>query len=213
MRRLPRFGRAERAVHHVTALLMFVCLITAALLYFPALAERVGQRDLLKPVHVWAGFLLPVPILLGLLAKAFRSDLRRLNRFVPADWAWLRSRDRRAVRDGLGVIPIGKFNPGQKLNAAFTAGAILVMLGTGAILTFPDPWPDGWRTGATFVHDWLFLAIAVIATGHLWYALRDRDALTGMAIGTVPPSWAAEHHPTWYRELTDDDQTPAEPRS
>ncbi|MFD0851362.1 cytochrome b/b6 domain-containing protein, partial [Actinomadura adrarensis] len=169
-----------------TALLMLACLVTAALLYIPALSSAVGRRDLIKTLHVLAGFALPIPVLLGVLSTAFRADLSRFNRFSPADWEWLKSADRRDVTHpkgggGLprGVYPIGKFNPGQKLNAAFTAGGILVMLGTGVMLTFPDPWPDRWRTGATFVHDWLFLIILVVTLGHLWYALRDTGALRG----------------------------------
>ncbi|MFD0536506.1 cytochrome b/b6 domain-containing protein [Actinomadura luteofluorescens] len=194
---LVRFTRAERSIHHVTALLMLVCLVTAALLYLPSLSTLVGRREMVKTVHVWCGFALPVPIVLGLLSRAFRADLRRLNRFAPADWQWLRRGDRRAVRDGRGVLPVGKFNAGQKLNAAFTAGAILVMLGTGEILTFPGPWGDRWRTGSTFVHDWLFLAVLVVTAGHLWEALRDRGALGGMLTGRVDRDWAARHHASW----------------
>ncbi|WP_284734180.1 cytochrome b/b6 domain-containing protein [Actinomadura sp. NEAU-AAG7] len=194
---LARFTGAERSIHHVTALLMLVCLVTAAFLYFPFLSTMVGRRELLKTVHVWSGFALPVPIVLGLLSRAFRADLRRLNRFAPHDWEWLRRGDRRAVQRGRGVLPVGKFNAGQKLNAAFTAGAILVMLGTGEVLTFPGPWPDRWRTGATFVHDWLFLLILAVTAGHLWEALRDRGALTGMLTGRVERGWAERHHAGW----------------
>ncbi|TDD36308.1 formate dehydrogenase [Actinomadura sp. KC06] len=194
---LMRFTVAERSIHHVTALLMLICLVTAACLYLPMLSTLVGQRETLKIVHVWCGFALPVPIVLGLLSRAFRADLRRLNRFAPHDWEWLRRRDRRAVRDGRGVIPVGKFNAGQKLNAAFTAGAILLMLGTGEIMTFPDPWGDRWRTGATFVHDWLFLVVVVVTVGHLWEAFRDRGALNAMLTGRVEPDWAARHHAGW----------------
>ncbi|GAB3660820.1 formate dehydrogenase subunit gamma [Actinocorallia lasiicapitis] len=199
--RLPRFSRAERGVHHLTALLMIVCLVTAVCLYFPPAANLVGRRNLMKPVHIWAGYLLPVPMLLGWASRPFREDLRRLNRFIPADWEWLRRHDRRAVRDGTGVVAVGKFNAGQKLNAAFTAGAILLMLATGTIMTFPGPFPLTWRTGATFVHDWLFLAIFAVFLGHLWYAVRDRGALEGMAKGSVTREWAAEHHPEWVREV------------
>jgi formate dehydrogenase subunit gamma len=195
--RLARFTARERAVHHATALLMIICLVTAACLYVPAVATYVGRRELIKPIHILAGFSLPVPMLLGWLSRAFRADLRALNRFGPHDWEWLRRQDRRAVRNGRGVVPVGKFNAGQKLNAAFVAGAILVMLGTGAMLTFPNPWPGAWRTGATFVHDWLTLAIFVMFLGHLWYALRDPGALRGMATGRVPRDWAARHHPAW----------------
>jgi formate dehydrogenase gamma subunit len=204
---LDRFTHAERWVHHATAVLMLVCLVTAALLYVPALSSAVGRRDLIKPLHIVAGFALPIPVLLGLLSAAFRADVSRFNRFSPADWAWLKSPDRRTVarpRDAdelpRGVVPIGKFNPGQKLNAAFTAGAILLALGTGAMLTFPDPWPDRLRTGATFVHDWLFLIILVVTIGHLWYALRDPGALRGLLTGRVDRAWAARHHPAWFDE-------------
>ncbi|HEY7488118.1 MAG TPA: cytochrome b/b6 domain-containing protein [Streptosporangiaceae bacterium] len=201
---LTRFTRAERAVHHVTAVLLFVCLGTAALLYVPELANAVGRRELIKPIHIWAGVALPVPILVGWLSRAFRDDVRRLNRFRPSDWEWLRRRDRRAVRRGRGVIAIGKFNAGQKLNAAFVSGAILVMLGTGLMLTFPNPWPVQLRTGATFVHDWLTLLIFVVTLGHIYYAVRDQDALSGMLTGQVTARWAARHHAGWLDEQKGD---------
>jgi formate dehydrogenase subunit gamma len=190
-----RFVREERWVHRTTALLMGVCLVTAACLYVGPLAVLVGRRQLMKTVHVYAGFALPLPLLLGWVSRAVRADLRRLNRFSPHDWEWLRSRDRRS-----GRIPVGKFNAGQKLNAAFTAGAILVMLGTGLIMRFPQMWPLAWRTGATFVHDWLALAVLVVVLGHLFYASRDPDARTGMRTGLVPVSWARREHRAWADE-------------
>jgi formate dehydrogenase gamma subunit len=197
---LVRFARPARWVHHVTGVLMLTCLVTAAILYVPALAETVGRRHLVRMVHIYAGFGLPIPVLLGWVSRTFRDDLRRLNRFSPTDWQWLRGKDRRAVVGGRGIHPVGKFNAGQKLNAAFMAGAILVMLGTGTILTYPHPWPDSVRAGATFVHDWLFFAVFVVVLGHLYYALRDRGALGGMFLGHVEPDWAARNHPAWLEE-------------
>lgn len=197
---MTRFTRGVRSVHHVTATLMIACLTTGAILYVPSFSEAVGRRHTVVMIHLVAGFGLPVPALLGYVSRAFRDDLRRLNRFSPADWQWLRGSDRRATLRGRGVHPVGKFNAGQKLNAAFIGGAILVMLGSGTILAFPNPWPDSLRTGATFVHDWLTLAVFVVVLGHLWYALRDREALGGMFLGRVPEDWAARHHPTWLDE-------------
>jgi formate dehydrogenase subunit gamma len=197
---LTRFERPSRWVHQVTAVLMLTCLVTGAVLYVPAFAETVGHRHLLRTLHVYAGFGLPVPVLLGWASRAFRDDLRRLNRFSPDDWAWLRGRDRRATVRGRGIHPVGKYNGGQKLNAAFSGGAILVMLGTGAIMTFPHPWPDAFRAGATFVHDWLFLAVLIVVAGHLWFALRDPGSLRGIFRGHVSPEWAARHHPAWLDE-------------
>ncbi|MBC6459018.1 cytochrome b/b6 domain-containing protein [Actinomadura sp. HBU206391] len=209
-RAILRFTLPERAVHHAVALLMIICLVTAACLYVPVVAAAVGRRELFKTIHVIAGFSLPAPILAGWLSKAFRTDLGRLNRFGDVDWEWLRRSDRRVVIDGEGAIPVGKFNAGQKLNAAFVAGAILVMLGTGAMLTFPGPFPDGWRTGATFVHDWLTLGIFAAFLGHLWFAMRDRGAMAGMWDGHVDRPWAARHHPAWLAEQSTQ-STPEEP--
>src|SRR4051794_46008 len=80
--RLRRFTGPERAVHHTTALLMIICLSTAACLYVPALAAVVGRRGVIMQVHIVAGFALPVPMVLGWLSRSFRADLRRLNRFT-----------------------------------------------------------------------------------------------------------------------------------
>ncbi|MEU8513570.1 cytochrome b/b6 domain-containing protein [Kitasatospora sp. NPDC048722] len=192
---LRRFTRAERWVHRVTAALMLICLTTAAFLYVPPLAELVGRRRLVVTVHVWCGLALPVPLLLGLASRALRADLSRLSRFTPTDWAWLRTlRTRAADR------PAGKFNAGQKLYAQWTLGAILVIVGTGLLMWLTHLAPPSWRTGATFVHDWLAAAIAVVTVGHIRMAVRDPEARLGMRTGLVDPSWAAREHPEWDPE-------------
>jgi cytochrome b subunit of formate dehydrogenase len=192
---LSRFTRGERWVHWTTAALMGVCIITAAFLYVGPLALLAGRRRVIELIHVYAGFGLPVPALLGWFSRAFRRDVHLLNRFSPADWRWLRSHDRHR-----GAVVVGKFNAGQKLNAAFIAGSILVMLGTGAMLFWPNPWALSLRVGATFVHDWLALAIFLVVLGHIWYAVREPEALQAMRSGLVPRSWAARSHPGWSAE-------------
>jgi formate dehydrogenase subunit gamma len=190
-------------VHWSTAALLGICILTAFILYFPPLEEAIGRRRLVELIHTYSGFALPAPILLGWLSRAFRLDLRRLNRFSPQDWDWLRSRDRRS-----GRVVVGKFNAGQKLNAAFTVGVILVMLGSGIMLFWPGPWPLSLRIGATFTHDWIAVAIFVVVVGHMLYALRDPDAFRGMRTGEVPRSWAKRHYAGWLAEQ-DDGETSA----
>ena len=84
--RLLRFAPSQRAVHRAVSMLMLASIATAAILYNGFLAVPVGHRRLVKLIHVWSGFALPVPILAGVLSAAYRTDLGRLNRFTPADW-------------------------------------------------------------------------------------------------------------------------------
>ena len=193
--RLQRFTRAERYLHRSITALTFVLLATGSALYFPDISVLVGNRPLVSDIHVIAGFALPIPIVLALFSRAFRDDADLLNRFSPDDWRWLRSRDRRA-----GRIPVGKFNAGQKLNSAFTLGWILVMLGTGSIMFFNSYFADDLRTGATFVHDWLTLAIFIVVVGHIYMAMNDAEARVGMRTGEVSVDWARREHPQWVSD-------------
>lgn len=157
----------------------------------------VGRRGLFKNIHVISGVMLPLPLLAAwFLSPAFELDARRLGSFGPRDWEWLRRRDRRRCD-----IPVGKFNAGQKLNAAFILGAVLVALGTGLIMRFFQPFPDSWRTGATFVHDWLALMLFVVIIGHIYMALKDPESLVGMRTGTVSWGYARRNHAGWAAEM------------
>ncbi|MBX9395807.1 cytochrome b/b6 domain-containing protein [Streptomyces sp. TRM72054] len=190
-----RFSRAERWVHRTSAALMGVCVLTAACLYVPELAQLVGRRALVVTVHQWAGLALPVPVLLGLVSRALRADLRLLNRFGPHDRLWLRAALRRDERHA--ARPAGKFNAGQKIYAAWIAGATLVMLGTGLIMWFTHLTPLVWRTSATFVHDWLALTMGIVLAGHIGMALADPEARRGMRTGEVSREWADREHSLW----------------
>jgi len=197
--RLPRFDRNERVLHWVNAALFLVLMATAAALYIGPLSAVVGRRVLVRNIHVWVGLALPLPYLvarIGPWSAQLRADVRRLARFD--------THDRRFVRT-LGRDPaarLGKFHPGQKLNAAFTAGAIPVLLGTGIVMHWFDPFPLAWRTGATFVHDWVALGVFVAVSIHIVKATSDRQAMSGMWGGTVSDRWARRHHPRWHEELT-----------
>jgi formate dehydrogenase subunit gamma len=202
--RVVRFSRAERWLHWTNATLFLVLLATGMTLYLPSLSTAVGRRVLVKDVHVYSGLLLPVPLVLAYAGRwrdSVRRDVRRLARWSVDDRRWLLSFGRRA-RDRMG-----KFNAGQKLNAIFVAGSIPVMLATGAIMRWFDPFPLEWRTGATFVHDWIALVLLVVVVGHVGKALAEPIALRAMARGTVSTAHAERRHPRWWAEV----QEPAAP--
>ena len=197
---LPRFTRGETLVHRTTAALVAALAVTGAVLYYEPLMLLVGRRPLVEGVHVAAGLLLPLPTVVGLLrSPALRADVATLNRFAPADWEWLRHRDRR--RAGLAV---GKFNGGQKVAAAMTAGAGAVLLGTGLLLLAPV-WidlPVGVRQGATYTHDVFTFGLLTLLAGHIWMAWRHPEARAALRTGVVDPAYAAREHPAWVAAET-----------
>ena len=199
--RIERFTRAERYVHRVTATLMLTLIATGAVLYLPSLSVKIGHRQFIALIHLYSGWSLPIPMAAGLFSKAYRADVRRLSRHTDVDREWLRGRAWRPGRAAELGLRVGKFNAGQKLNAAFQCGAILVMAGTGTLMWFPHLVGVSMRTGATFVHDWLALAIGFVVLGHLWFAINDRQARHGMRTGWVTRAWAEREHPRWAEEV------------
>jgi formate dehydrogenase subunit gamma len=197
-RRLVRFDRVERLAHWSLAVLFAVLMLTAIPLYVGSVAQLVGRRALLAEIHSWSGVALPVPLVVSLLGpwgRGLRRDVRRLNFWTQDERRWLRSVGR------YPVVEPGKFNAGQKLNAAFTAGVIVAMLATGSVMHWYKPFPVDWRTGATFVHDLLAFAIFAVVIGHIGFALTHRDALRSMFRGWVTRRWARVHAPQWVKEL------------
>ena len=206
---VERFTRAERAVHRATAVLMLTLIATGAILYLPQLSVAVGHRQVIALIHLYSGWALPIPMAAGLFSRAYRADLRRLNRHTPDDRAWLRLRGWKHGRAALHGLKIGKFNAGQKLNAAFQCGAIIVMVGTGTLMWFGPRLhlvSDSMRQGATFVHDWIALAIGFVLIGHLWFAFSDPQARRGMRTGWVSRTWARREHNQWAEETAADDE-------
>lgn len=197
-----RFDRTERWLHWANATLFLVLLATGMTLYVGPLSALVGRRVLVKDVHVISGLLLPVPLVVayaGRWRSGLRRDVRRIARWSVDDKRWLTSLGRR------GAARMGKFNAGQKLNAIFVAGCIPLMLATGSIMRWFDPFPLAWRTGATFVHDWIALILLAVILGHIGKALADPIAFRAMRTGTMPADHVEARHPRWWRELRAED--------
>jgi formate dehydrogenase gamma subunit len=205
-RMLLRFDRVERAAHWANATLFLILIGTGTILYVGPLSLLVGRRVLIDDVHVYCGLALPAPLLISLAGRwgrGLRADLSRFNRWTADDRRWLRltTTPRLERNAGREQLAIGKFNAGQKLNAVFVGAVIVIMLGTGVVMHWFNPWPLSWRTGATFVHEWLAIAVFVVVLGHITYALRDPAALRSMFKGTISRRWALRNAPAWVVEI------------
>jgi formate dehydrogenase subunit gamma len=199
--RIVRFDDGERILHWVVAVLVLVLAITGSILYFDFLSTRVGRRELLRTIHLWTGLALPLPVLAVVAGKwrhGLRRDVARVSRWTRDDSRFIRTLGRDPM------IRAGKFNAGQKLNTLFIAATLPVSLATGAMLGWPDPFPDSWRNGATTVHDWAAFGIWLVVTGHIVKALSEPVALRGMISGRVPATWAKVHRPRWYERVVED---------
>ncbi len=196
---MKRFTPIERFAHRSIAILMLILIASASALYIPDISILIGNRGIVKTIHSVSGFLLPIPLIIAVFFPVFRMNMRELNRFHPHDFAWLKRQNSDSIKGELDNPDsvYGKFNAGQKLNAAFSFGAILIMFATGMVMFFSSLFTDDIRTGATFVHDWLTLAIVVVLTGHIYLAMKDAQARMAMRSGEVTRSWASKHHPQW----------------
>jgi formate dehydrogenase subunit gamma len=191
---VARFTTAERALHWSVAALLGTCALTGLVLYVGPLTAAVGRRGLVRDVHVYTGLASPLPFVAayaGHWRAAVRRDVRRLARWTREDLRWLLSRGRAET----GAV--GKFNAGQKANAAFVAGLVPVMVATGSIMRWYEPFPLAYRTGATFVHDWLAIATWVVVAGHVVMALTRPPSLRSMLTGRMDRAYARDHHPRW----------------
>ena len=193
---VPRFDTTERAVHWIHAAAFFSLLATGLALYLPVLASTVGNRPVLKALHLGTATLW----LTALLALAVTGDRRRLRRtrqelerFTDDDLDWLRRRPARS----------GRFNAGQKIHAVLQAALAALFVITGVLLWLGERDTTLRFAGTIPVHDaCTFLAIGLVA-GHLYLALiyqPTRPALRGMTAGHVDATFAAEHHAAWTPE-------------
>ena len=197
MSRVRRFSRTERALHWLHASAFFVLLGSGFVLYLPSLAQAVGRRPLVKAVHIdtaiaWALALLLV-VLLG-DRHGLRRTLGELDLFDEDDRLWLRG-----VR-----VPQGRFNAGQKLNAALTAAFAVLFAGSGFLLWLGERDVRFRFAGTIVLHDGLMWISLVLLVGHLYLALiypATRHALRGMTRGSVRRDWALRHHEKWIAEL------------
>jgi len=188
-----RFSRTERAVHWVHATAFFVLLGSGLVLYVPSLSALVSRRPLVKDVHVYTAVAwvaaLTLVVALG-DRRGLRRTLRELDRFDEDDLLWLR-RVRR---------PQGRFNAGQKLNAALTAALAVLFAVSGALLWLGERDTTFRFASTILLHDGLMYVSLVLVAGHLYLALiypATRHALRGMTRGSVRRDWAREHHAKW----------------
>ena len=192
-RYVRRFSRTERALHWVHASAFFVLLASGLVLYLPSLAGWVGQRPVVKAVHIDTAIVWVLALALVVLVgdrRGLRKTMRELDRFDEDDRLWLKR----------VPAPQGRFNAGQKVSAALTAAFAVLFAASGFLLWLGEG-DARFRFGSTIIlHDGLMWISLVLLVGHLHLAVLNpatRHSLRGMTRGSVKASWAARHHRKW----------------
>lgn len=189
-----RFSRTERAIHWIHASAFLILLGTGAVLYLPSLADVVGSRALMRDVHLWTALGWVVALALVVAVgdrRGLARTVRELDVLDGDDRRWLRGR-----RD----VPQGRFNAGQKLNAAVSAAFAVLLAISGLLLWLGERFASLRFAGPLVVHDWVTYASLVLLLGHLYLAVlhpATRHALRGMTVGSVRADWARKHHAKW----------------
>jgi formate dehydrogenase subunit gamma len=182
-RRLPRFGRTERALHWVHASAFMILLVSGLCLYLPSLAEAVGRRPLLKSIHIYTAVAWAIALLVIFTfgdRGQLLNDVRELDDLRP-----------------------GRMNVGQKVNSIATAAFAILFAVTGFFLWYGERDTRFRLPNALLVHDWLMYVSLVLFLGHLFLAViypRTRHSLSGITRGWVDEDWALANHRDWAKE-------------
>ena len=193
---LNRFSRSERAVHWIHAAAFFVLLGSGLVLYLPSLAG-IGNRAFVKDVHLYTAIAWALALLAVVLfgdRRGLRRTLNALDGFDVDDRLWLRRYPTRQ----------GRFNAGQKLNAAVTAAFAVLFAVSGILLWYGERDTRFRFAGTIVLHDGLMWISLVLLAGHLYLSLiypRTRHSLRGIVRGDVEVQWAWRHHPKWVQEV------------
>jgi formate dehydrogenase subunit gamma len=201
-RLVRRFTRTERALHWVLALGFFALLASGLILYVPELSVLVARRPLIKTLHLYTGiaWLLALALVIAVGTRgSLLATLRELDRFDEDDRRWLRHRPSRP----------GKFNAGQKLNAAVTGAFVVLFAVSGFLLWYGERDTRFRLAGTILLHDGVMYVSLLLLVGHLYLVLvrpATRPSLRGMTTGYVRADWARRRHPRWI----DSDREPGE---
>ncbi len=209
---VDRFGAGSRALHWSYALPFLALVLTGLGMLVPeAKAIAIGGSRLVPALHIAAGILLlagPPLVYLGAADRTLvHRDLARIAHVGWDDARWLAWAALATIGFQRREPRAGKFNAGQKLNAAFTVLVGAALAATGVALAIHAA-----RKGVFDVnlaqriftlHGLLaYVSLPVVAV-HIYLATTNpatREALRGITRGHVRRDWASRHHPRWVAD-------------
>ena len=200
---VPRYARSDRVNHWIVAI-CFVLLSLSGLAFFhPAfffLSAVLGGPVWARILHPFLG----VGLFIAFIFLAWRFWTE--NYLKPVDITWLKRIDEVINNEpGPDLLPVGKYNAGQKLMFWSMVVSVAFLLASGILIWrsyFAGYFPIMVvRTGMVIHMLAAFVGIISLIV-HVYAAIWVKGTIRAMTRGNVEAAWAAHHHPEWYREIT-----------
>lgn len=167
--------RAERFVHHYTALLIFLLAATGIFTFHYGTHVPVWQKQGLTVIHNFAGlFLLAAPLLYWVLDRThFKRALSNSFRFGKEDLVWLKGFLKFLKGPQKNPLPCWKeFNTYHKFWFAYLLFVVPVLGLTGAInLTGERVVGQTWAIFSYWIHSSLALTTDLLVLTHIYFKI------------------------------------------
>lgn len=193
--RFKRFVTQELVLHWVNAVPFLALLGTGVgmmlsrFIHFDQhLLEQVIAVHKVSAI-VWI-ITLPVTVLLH--PRIHWTHIREMLTWSRDDFRWMVQSLRNLHNDRAPLLPAGRFNPGQKINACLVMLYFVGFVATGPYMHWQRSILFPW-----YVHTALFFMAAMSIGGHLFLALINpstRIALFGIFHGWSPLKYIKHHH-------------------
>lgn len=194
---IERYSFGERVLHWWVALTFIALMVSGFALGYPRaafLAGLFGGGQTMRFLHPWIG----VGFTLGIAGMTFAwaKDMRA----EPVDKEF-RKHLRTYATTGHTGLDVGRYNAGQKSYfwASLLFAAVLVV--TGIFLWYPWIAGAGINQVSRLLHHVVFLLAVGGLILHVYLStVMFPGTMSAMLTGRVTRSWAAFHHPGWFRE-------------
>ncbi len=200
---LTRYTPSERANHWLTAAVFMLAALSGLSffqpLYYP-LTLLFGGGTWTRILHPFFGVTMTVSF------SVMYSHFRELNIMTPVDREWLRHVREMVNSDDRNMPEAGKFNGGQKLLFWLMTSCMSLLLLSGIVIWrvyFSSLFPVGLIRFAAVVHAASAAVMIGLILFHIYAGIWTRESIDAMLYGRVRRAWAKQHHPAWFKEMTE----------
>ena len=132
--------------------------------------------------------------------------------FKAYDLEWLKKRG--GYLGGEEVhVPAGRLNAGQKIFFWLTALFTLIMGLTGVLMIFKESFSLGFNCIISTIHGFFAILFVASILAHIYLGtIANPGTWRALVDGKVSREWAKNHHPEWYKEIEQKEETSTEER-